>query len=150
MEKKLAEFRRAKQREKNQQNEITTTATLHEETYKKNEDDVDAKDLIKKGYHPDNLPILSKLLSNLTIQNGLKFLLWFCLFMFFLTIEFGLVYFTVSGLFLVIYSMSSQKKKNGELSAYSVFNENCERINGTFTAEQFERQMIYGRQPIVS
>lgn len=29
------------------------------------------------------------------------------------------------------------------MSAYSVFNENCERIDGTLSAEQFEREIGY-------
>ena len=73
----------------------------------------------------------------------LKVALWTCLFFFFIQIGFGAVYFIVSMTFLMIYSMKN-KRKSYEPSAYSVFNKNFEKIDGTFTAEQFERQMIYG------
>ena len=46
--------------------------------------------------------------------------------------------------------MDVRRRQKGELSAYSVFNENMERIDGTFTAEQFEERMIYGRKPAMS
>ena len=36
------------------------------------------------------------------------------------------------------------KRKAGEASAYSVFNENCEAIDGTLTAQQFEREIRHG------
>lgn len=36
------------------------------------------------------------------------------------------------------------KKQDGEMSAYSVFNKNCEAIKGTLTAEQFENEIKFG------
>lgn len=39
---------------------------------------------------------------------------------------------------------NTRKKKPGEISAYSVFNEGCESIDGTLKAEQFEREIRYG------
>ena len=39
--------------------------------------------------------------------------------------------------------MKESPKKDGELSAYSVFNPNCEQLEGTFTAEQFERELLH-------
>ncbi|CAH2045007.1 unnamed protein product, partial [Iphiclides podalirius] len=41
-------------------------------------------------------------------------------------------------------SWSTRPKKRGEVSAYSVFNENCTSIDGTLKAEQFEREIRYG------
>ena len=44
-------------------------------------------------------------------------------------------------------TMSSQfsfLRKAGEMSAYSVFNPNCESIDGTLTAQQFEREIRHG------
>lgn len=35
-------------------------------------------------------------------------------------------------------------KPKNEISAYSVFNENCEAIDGTLKGEQFEREIRYG------
>jgi len=35
-------------------------------------------------------------------------------------------------------------KEPNEISAYSVFNPNCERIQGTLDAETLEKEMKYG------
>ena len=35
-------------------------------------------------------------------------------------------------------------RKAGEASAYSVFNENCEEIAGTFSGEKFDKQLRRG------
>ena len=41
-------------------------------------------------------------------------------------------------------SMTIRAPGDNAPSAYSVFNDNCERLDGTFTAEQFEKQMRHG------
>ncbi len=74
----------------------------------------------------------------------LKFALWFILLGLFVELEFGAVYFIVSLSFLIYRSMKSGSRKRNEISAYSVFNPNCERIDGTFTTEQFEKELRYG------
>lgn len=75
----------------------------------------------------------------------LKVVLWFLVWGFFIEVEFGVVYFIVSALvFLVVSLRGSRNRAPGELSAYSVFNKNCEAIEGTLTAEQFEREIRYG------
>ncbi|CAH2256273.1 SAY domain-containing 1 [Pelobates cultripes] len=74
----------------------------------------------------------------------LKFLLWLVLFGLFVELEFGLVYFVLS-MFYWLYegTRGAQHRKQGEMSAYSVFNPGCEAIEGTLTAEQFERELQY-------
>ncbi|XP_053161161.1 SAYSvFN domain-containing protein 1 [Hemicordylus capensis] len=74
----------------------------------------------------------------------LKFLLWLVLLGLFVELEFGLPYFVLS-MFYWIYigTRGPGEKKNGERSAYSVFNPGCEAIQGTLTAEQFERELQY-------
>ncbi|XP_066467719.1 SAYSvFN domain-containing protein 1 [Tiliqua scincoides] len=74
----------------------------------------------------------------------LKFLLWLVLLGLFVELEFGLPYFVLS-MFYWIYvgTRSPSERKNGERSAYSVFNPGCEAIQGTLTAEQFERELQY-------
>ena len=75
---------------------------------------------------------------------GLKALLWLTLFGFFVEVEFGVV-FVLSSIFYFMYtSMRRRKRKNSELSAYSVFNKNFERLEGTLTADQFERELRLG------
>lgn len=74
----------------------------------------------------------------------LKFLFWSLLWGFFIQIEFGTVFFFVSMFYWVYASMQAGSRKAWEPSAYSVFNENCEAIDGTLNAEQFERELKFG------
>ena len=74
----------------------------------------------------------------------LKFLFWILLWGFFIQIEFGTVFFFVSMFYWVYASMQAGSRKAWEPSAYSVFNENCEAIDGTLNAEQFERELKFG------
>ena len=71
-------------------------------------------------------------------------LLWLLLWGFFISVEFGSVYFLLSAFAFIVLSLRGSRRRIGELSAYSVFNENCESIDGTLTAEQFERELRYG------
>uniref|UniRef100_A0AC34G1K7 SAYSvFN domain-containing protein n=1 Tax=Panagrolaimus sp. ES5 TaxID=591445 RepID=A0AC34G1K7_9BILA len=57
--------------------------------------------------------------------------------------QFGIVYFMFSAFLFLFLNLGSRKE--GELSAYSVFNPNCERLLGQMTAEQFERDMMIRR-----
>ncbi|XP_074167122.1 SAYSvFN domain-containing protein 1 [Sminthopsis crassicaudata] len=74
----------------------------------------------------------------------LKVALWLVLLGLFVELEFGLVYFVLS-LFYWMYvgTRGPGEKKKGEKSAYSVFNPGCESIQGTLTAEQFERELQF-------
>ncbi|XP_077017808.1 SAYSvFN domain-containing protein 1 [Tamandua tetradactyla] len=80
-------------------------------------------------------------LTNITF---LKVLLWLVLLGLFVELEFGLAYFVLS-LFYWMYvgTRGPEEKKEGEKSAYSVFNPGCEAIQGTLTAEQFERELQF-------
>ena len=75
---------------------------------------------------------------------ALYVVLWLLLWGFFVEIEFGVVYIILSAFAFIVLSLRGSRRRIGELSAYSVFNENCESIDGTLTAEQFEREMRYG------
>ncbi|XP_005389661.1 PREDICTED: SAYSvFN domain-containing protein 1 [Chinchilla lanigera] len=79
------------------------------------------------------------LLTNITF---LKVLLWLVLLGLFVELEFGLAYFVLS-LFYWMYvgTRGPGEKKEGEKSAYSVFNPGCEAIQGSLTAEQLEREL---------
>ena len=74
----------------------------------------------------------------------LKLLFWFVLWGFFVQIEFGTVFFILSMFYWVYVSMQAGSRKPWEPSPYSVFNENCEAIDGTLNAEQFERELKFG------
>lgn len=70
--------------------------------------------------------------------------IWISLFMYFIMIQFGAVFFTVSVLVGIYLNTRTRPKKSGEVSAYSVFNRDCQSIDGTLNAEQLQRQMLYG------
>lgn len=74
----------------------------------------------------------------------LYFLLWITLYAIALKYEFGAVYFVLSALVFICLNTRSGPKRRGEPSAYSVFNPNCEAIEGTLDASQFEREIRYG------
>ncbi|XP_060063040.1 SAYSvFN domain-containing protein 1-like [Ylistrum balloti] len=74
----------------------------------------------------------------------LKCLLWLALWGLFIELQFGAVFILLSALFFLYKSLSDRKRKKNKLSAYSVFNPNFERLDGTFTAEQFEQELRYG------
>ncbi|XP_012528375.1 uncharacterized protein LOC105832189 [Monomorium pharaonis] len=73
----------------------------------------------------------------------LYFLLWFTLYIIALEYEFGAVYFVLSALVFICLNTRSGPKRHGEPSAYSVFNPNCEAIEGTLDASQFEKEIGY-------
>lgn len=74
----------------------------------------------------------------------LKVLLWLVLLGLFSELEFGLPFFLLS-LFYWLYEgfRSPKPRQPGEMSAYSVFNPDCQPILGTLTAEQLEGEMGY-------
>ena len=74
---------------------------------------------------------------------GVAFVLWALIWYAAVLAEFGAVYF-VTSCFAVIYLNLGERKKN-QPSAYSVFNKDFERIDGTFTAEQFEKELLHKR-----
>ncbi|KAL7294726.1 SAYSvFN domain-containing protein 1 [Trichogramma pretiosum] len=74
----------------------------------------------------------------------LYFLLWTTIYVIAIKLEFGAVYFVLSLLVFIYYNTRTGPKKKGELSAYSVFNPNCETIQGTLDPKQFEQEIRYG------
>ncbi|XP_029352454.1 SAYSvFN domain-containing protein 1 [Echeneis naucrates] len=81
------------------------------------------------------------IISNLFL---LKVLLWLVLLGLFVELEFGLPFFVIS-LFYWLYEglRSPAARQPGELSAYSVFNPDCQPLLGALTAEQLEGEMGY-------
>ncbi len=98
----------------------------------------------------DTIPEQEQKQSEITITTNwwiisLKILLWTLMWGFFIEIEFGLAYVAISGLVFIVASLRGGKKRApGELSAYSVFNKNFEAIEGTLSADQFEKELRYG------
>lgn len=69
------------------------------------------------------------------------FLIWATLYAIAVELKFGSVYFMFSLLIGICINTRVKPKGKKEVSAYSVFNENCESIDGTFKAEMFEKQL---------
>uniref|UniRef100_A0A1B0A1H7 SAYSvFN domain-containing protein n=1 Tax=Glossina pallidipes TaxID=7398 RepID=A0A1B0A1H7_GLOPL len=68
-------------------------------------------------------------------------LFWITLYVIAIELQFGIVYLMLSILVGIYCNTRTGPKKPDEISAYSVFNKNCESIDGTLKAEQFEREM---------
>ena len=62
----------------------------------------------------------------------------------FIHFGFGSVFLMLSAFYLIYASLRGSRRRPWEPSAYSVFNKNCESIDGTLKAEDFERE-IRGR-----
>ncbi|XP_008282695.1 SAYSvFN domain-containing protein 1-like [Stegastes partitus] len=164
MEQKLAEFRARRQAEKSQspgpQNreqeaaqtavQPDTTATAHSPQPEETENNQPATQGSQSSDRTDWLLdsalgrwLASRqlVLSNLTL---LKVLLWLVLLGLFVELEFGLPFFVIS-LFYWLYEglRSPAPRQPGELSAYSVFNPDCQPLLGSLTAEQLEGEMGY-------
>lgn len=75
---------------------------------------------------------------------GLKVVLFLILWALFIEIQFGAVFFVFSVIVFICYNTKKKSKTDKSPSAYSVFNRNCERLDGQFTAEQFERELRGG------
>lgn len=74
----------------------------------------------------------------------LWFFFWATCWMIAIELKFGIVFFMFSALFGVYFNTRTGPKRKNEISAYSVFNENCESIKGTLKPEQFENEIRYG------
>ena len=70
-----------------------------------------------------------------------KLMMWVIGQLVFNVLGFGIVYFTTSLFALIWLNLGTKKRQQGELSAYSVFNENCQNIEGTLTGEQFDAEI---------
>ncbi|XP_037807667.1 uncharacterized protein LOC119601046 [Lucilia sericata] len=66
---------------------------------------------------------------------------WVTLYIIAIELQFGIVYLMFSALAGIYLNTRTGPKKRNEISAYSVFNKNCESIDGTLKAEQFEREI---------
>ena len=73
----------------------------------------------------------------------LRWVVWAVLFGIFIEMEFGTVFFVLSLFYFIYLSLRYSRRNPWEPSAYSVYNKNCESIDGSLTAEQFERELRY-------
>ena len=75
---------------------------------------------------------------------GVKLALWVILYLLCLEFEIGAIFIIISAFYIIFSNLSNRQKKHWEPSAYSVFNPNCEAIDGTINPEQFEKEIRYG------
>ena len=75
---------------------------------------------------------------------GLKVALSITLYLLCLKLEIGALFVIVFAFYIILSNLSNRRKKHSEPSAYSVFNPNCEAIDGTINPEQFEKEIRYG------
>ena len=73
----------------------------------------------------------------------IKLSLWLAVWSVFIWLEFGAIFFIITLIGFIYFNTRTGPRTN-KLSAYSVFNPGCERIDGTLTAEQFEKELRYG------
>ncbi|XP_026779655.3 SAYSvFN domain-containing protein 1 [Pangasianodon hypophthalmus] len=152
MEQKLAEFRARRKAEKQPTKSENQAESCCCETPKAPTDSSTSTESHSNGQEENRdwlldsavgrwLGVQRLAFTNLTM---LKVLLWLVLLGLFSELDFGLPFFLLS-LFYWLYEglRSPGARRPGELSAYSVFNPNCQPILGTLTAEQLEGEMGY-------
>ncbi|XP_041814810.1 SAYSvFN domain-containing protein 1 [Chelmon rostratus] len=154
MEQKLAEFRARRRAENVVKKTVadttpqteTTPTTDTQQTEDSRESPQSSPDKDRSDWLLDSalgrwLASRQFVFSNLIL---LKVLLWLVLLGLFVELEFGLPFFVIS-LFYWLYEglRSPAPREPGELSAYSVFNPDCQPLLGSLTAEQLEGEMGY-------
>lgn len=85
-------------------------------------------------------PQLSSL-NIISLSSAVKLLLWFMAWRAFVYVDFGSFFVVITGIALIFLNLG--ERKDGELSAYSVFNRGQQRMMGTLTADQFEREIMH-------
>ena len=138
---KLSAYRRHKENQTSQ--EVITTPSTPDNVVPYLNDPVLQVHEPKNITTARDIPVSSSVPSSWWII-GLKVLLWCLLFGFFVEIEFGVVFLIASAFYFIYATLKGSRRKPWQLSAYSVFNKNCERIDGTLSAEQFDKELRFG------
>ena len=87
---------------------------------------------------------LDKWLQLIDRRMVIKLMVWLiCWFLISYFLQFGSIFFCVSIIYFIFTNLG--QRKDGELSAYSMFNDNYERIAGTFDG-QFYENMLRGKK----
>lgn len=71
-----------------------------------------------------------------------KFLIYLILQYIFFIFQFGAVFFIFACFYLILTNLNDRRRRKNDLSAYSVFNKDCQRLPGTVTAEQLQAGMM--------
>ena len=143
MEKQLAEYRARKAKEVSEQKWLISKALFSSKNDGKNDSFSNGeKKQSNKNVNCSESQEYVVLYPRL--RTFLRVVLWCCCFGFFVQIGFGSVFFVLSLFYLMYTSMRSDTRRPWEPSAYSVFNENCEAIDGTLSGEQFDKELKFG------
>jgi hypothetical protein len=151
MEDKLAEYRRAKNEQFNKSKKVVLKENQHQARI----DSAYSFTNYIPFYHligrimiriskTETAQSIGSSLSKIPIIGNAYFLyfaLWFIMYLFMVECGFGIVYLTSSLIISIFFNLG--KRRSGELSAYSVFNPNCQRLDGTFSSDDFERNVLH-------
>lgn len=120
-----------KKKKSNKNNDIKVVEQGFEEGYEdpKEAQIKEAKRRIEEAKKPFNP------MDFLSTKNIIIFIIWYSLYRLFLKYNFGAVYFMLTIIALIFLNLG--QRKPGELSAYSVFNPNNERILGSLSNNNF-------------
>eukprot|EP01084_Bolivina_argentea_P003777 7111_1 len=90
------------------------------------------------------MTVLDKWISLIDRKVVIKLFIWLiCWFLVSYFLQFGSIYLCISIIYFIFNNLG--KRKNGQLSAYSMFNDNYERIAGTFDGAFYE-DMLRGKK----
>jgi len=120
-----------RKKKSNKNNDIKVVEQGFEEGYEdpKEAQIKEAKRRIEEAKKPFNP------MDFLSTKNIIIFIIWYSLYRLFLKYNFGAVYFMITIIALIFLNLG--QRKPGELSAYSVFNPNNERILGSLANNNF-------------
>lgn len=136
---RLAAYRRTKAEHSKQESDVPATDGSHDGS---ETEATLGETRTKEAEH--HSPALSQSAPTPWYILVLKAILWLLLWGLFIELEFGVVFLVASALYFMYVSLRGSRRKSGEPSAYSVFNKNFEAIEGTLSAEQFEKELRFG------
>ena len=116
---------------KKKQKSIKTPKNYFEEGY----EDPEEKQLKEAKKRLEEMEKPFNPLDIITMRNIIIFFIWSIIYKLFIDFGFGLIYFFLTIIILIFNNLG--ERKPWELSAYSIFNPNFERIPGSINSENF-------------
>ena len=116
---------------KKKQKSIKTPKNYFEEGY----EDPEEKQLKEAKKRLEDMEKPFNPLDIITMRNIIIFFIWALIYKLFIDFGFGLIYFFITIILLIFNNLG--ERKSWELSAYSIFNPNFERIPGSINSNNF-------------
>ena len=116
---------------KKKQKSIKTPKNYFEEGY----EDPEEKQLNEAKKRLEEMEKPFNPLDIITMRNIIIFFIWALIYKLFIDFGFGLIYFFITIILLIFNNLG--ERKSWELSAYSIFNPNFERIPGSINSNNF-------------